>query len=156
MAVSTEDRPRRGLSLEQKIPLLITALLVTLLSLTVAVAHREVESSARVAGDERLERMAIQLSEIVQNAVLQRMSLVREVATHEHVRAVLAGRSAPDDSILDELLGPLAALDDETSRVELLDPSADQECSRILGTLAAEGGLRPSQRDQAQSALQAL
>src|SRR5690606_14649988 len=64
----------RGLSLELKVPLLITALLVVLLSVTVALSYREIEASALTAGDERLERVAMQLAGLVGNAVNARLA----------------------------------------------------------------------------------
>src|SRR5690606_1784169 len=110
-----------GLSLELKVPLLITALLVVLLSVTVALSYREIEASALTAGDERLERVAMQLAGLVENAVNARLADLATAAASDHVRAVVTGRAAPDTARLTEAFASLAAPRDPLRRVVLLD-----------------------------------
>ncbi len=53
---------KRGLSLEQKVPLLMSALLLVVLGLSLAVAYREIRRSSELAMSERVKRLARQLA----------------------------------------------------------------------------------------------
>ena len=64
----------KGMSLEHKVPLLITALLAGLLSLTVTFAYQEVRSSAAAAGMQRLESLAGDLSDILGSSLSTRLA----------------------------------------------------------------------------------
>ncbi len=88
------DGPRRGLSLEYKLPLLIAILLLGLIVIGSVLAYREVRGAAIVANAERLGKVSAQLAELARAGVTQRMALVNDVAGDDHVRALLGG--APD------------------------------------------------------------
>lgn len=152
----------RGLSLEQKVPLLITALLVGFLSLTVAFAYREVRSSALRAEVERLDRLAMQLADSYRSSIAQRVELIEAVADLESIHRFLLGTrfEQPGDSAevaaaLEEIrlqggVRTRAALLDATGRIvqssgsgtrEELQRLLDREWERAdeSGVLAFEG-----------------
>jgi len=91
---------RSGLSLEHRIPLLIIALLVALLSVTLAVAYQEVRRSAVVAAHERMDRTTRELGTLFRNQALGRLAAVTEVAAEPSVReVVISGSEGPDGEV---------------------------------------------------------
>jgi signal transduction histidine kinase len=89
-----ENPARRGMSLEYRIPLLITALLVGLLSVTLLLAYQEVRGSTVVAGQERLARASSQFANLLQSLTSQRLAELDAVAGNETVRAVVLSGAA--------------------------------------------------------------
>lgn len=79
------------------------------------------EASARVAGDERLDRIALQLSELVEGSVVQRADLLAAAASDPLVRTLLLSDVPPDSARLTAVLEELASPSDSVERVEILD-----------------------------------
>jgi signal transduction histidine kinase len=136
---SSEASPR-GLSLEFKLPLLITTLLVVIMSAVVAFAYAEVKQSARAHAPERLRMIAQQLSEMIQPMLAQRAARVREVAADPAVAALLdepgdAARGRAASAALSRLRGA-----SPSSLPVVVWSAQGEEVSRI-GT--AEGAARP-------------
>jgi PAS domain S-box-containing protein len=147
----------RALSIEQKLPLLISALLLATLFVATWAAYAEVRR-ARVDGAHgRLRSTTRELADISQRAIAQRAALIEGVAADTAVRALLrrpgalaltpAGRAA-----VARLATPL----DPTQRVELWDargearvgteplvaPHHAGQARRLLGAAAARGAVR--------------
>jgi signal transduction histidine kinase len=68
------------LSLQYRLPLLISALLVALVLIGSALAYREVRSAAVVAAEQRLERMARQLADLTRRSMGSSLLRTAEVA----------------------------------------------------------------------------
>ena len=86
------DPPRsrpRGLSLERKLPLLITALLAAILAAGVLFAYAEAKQTAVDGAEERLDRVARQLSALTAPTVPARLQELRAGAAHPAVAAFL-------------------------------------------------------------------
>lgn len=96
---------RRVASLEYRLPLLISALLVTLVTIGAVLAYQEVRRLAVVAATERLERVSTQLAELTAQSTTQRLEQMREIAASSAVRSVLStGRmTAEAEAALEEL-----------------------------------------------------
>ncbi|HEX6911968.1 MAG TPA: HAMP domain-containing sensor histidine kinase [Longimicrobium sp.] len=89
---------RRGLSLERKLPLLITALLAVTLAAGVFFAHAEVRQTATRAAQQRLQSVAQQLATLAAPGVPTRLQVMRGLADHPALAARLeapAGPAAP-------------------------------------------------------------
>lgn len=83
-----------GMSLGRKLPLLITALLASVLVAAVLLAYREVRRSAELVAVARLERASGQLAELAGASVSQRAQLLRQAASDSAIqRAVLQPRA---------------------------------------------------------------
>ena len=78
-----------SLSLERKLPLLISVLLVSLASGLTAAGYHEVRQAAELRGIERMQRMTSQLAELSGNSVSQRFATLRTVAADSAVVAYL-------------------------------------------------------------------
>ncbi len=91
MVRNVTDLGRRGLSLERRIPLLIFALLTCLLTATLLAAYQQVHVHALIAGRERLDRAALQISDVVRRTTVNRLRMLSQVADLDPVRAVVAG-----------------------------------------------------------------
>jgi signal transduction histidine kinase len=85
---------RGGLSLERKLPLLITALLVAIMAAGAASAYVEVKQAAVESALERLRVVSEQLAATVAPAAVQRVRTMAEVGGHA---AVLAYLDAPGE-----------------------------------------------------------
>ncbi|MGH7445047.1 MAG: hypothetical protein ACREKM_09230, partial [Longimicrobiales bacterium] len=137
------DRPARGISLELRLPLLITALLLALVAGGAAMAYREVRASAITARAERLERVSRQLASLVETSATNLMADLRP-ATEE-------------SAVLQYVLDPAPASDADAKRalLEHIDLPGDSlpvelwnaEGVAVLGVGAMPAGLSPAQRD---------
>ena len=94
---TTAAGPRlRQLSLEQKLPLLMTAVLVVVLTVSLALTERTLTRSARDAVAVRLARATQQLATSVARGADQRAALQHAVASDSAIRRLL--RSATDSN----------------------------------------------------------
>ena len=98
---------RRGLSLEHKLPLLITLLLVATLGAGLAVAYRQVTTAAVSNATERLAGISAQLSGVVAPSIPQGMVLLTGVAADEALSAYL---DTPDPSRAEPAVAALGRL----------------------------------------------
>ncbi len=83
---------RHGVSLERRLPLLISALLVTLVALGALLAYQEVRRSAVIAAGERLDRVSTELADLTAGSAERRLSSMRRIARMREVRGALAAR----------------------------------------------------------------
>ncbi|HEX5436054.1 MAG TPA: ATP-binding protein [Gemmatimonadaceae bacterium] len=86
-----------GLSLERKLPLLISLLLLLVVGAVLLVTAGEVTRAARTAANERLQRVAHQLASTVQTSTAQYERTLHPLTADTAMRRVLAGGAAPDD-----------------------------------------------------------
>jgi signal transduction histidine kinase len=86
---------RRGLSLEHKLPLLITALLAVTLAAGVFFAHAEVKRTAITAAEGRLRAVANQLSALAATNIPVRQQATRTLASNPALAARLRAPHGP-------------------------------------------------------------
>jgi signal transduction histidine kinase len=86
--------PIHNLSLERKLPLLVTAVLVATLATAVALAYREVRNTAIVAASSRIETVSRQLASSSSESITQRGKLLHDVAQSPAV--LIAAAKAAD------------------------------------------------------------
>lgn len=114
-------RPRRGVSLELRLPLLITALLLALVAGGAALAYREVRASAITARTERLERVSRQLAGLVETSAANLTADLRAATDDDAVlQYVLDPASGSTDQLLD-ILRESVDLPADSLPVELWD-----------------------------------
>ena len=96
---------RRRLSLEQKLPLLMTGVLVIVVATSLALTYQAIAQSAEAAAATRLARVAGQLASSIEGSINQRAALQRRVASDSAVHRVLreSPRTAADGSQPNEL-----------------------------------------------------
>jgi signal transduction histidine kinase len=94
-------------SLRVRLPLLITALLVVVVSTFLWVAHREVEATLVRAGGQRATSAADQVASLIERSSMAGMDNLRRVVTDESIRRYLRH---PTDDARDEALARLAPL----------------------------------------------
>ena len=82
-------RAERTLSLERKLPLLMTGVLVVVLAASLALTYRTLTLAAEDAAATRLLRAARQLASSIESAASQRVALQRTVAADSSIRHVL-------------------------------------------------------------------
>jgi signal transduction histidine kinase len=98
---------RRRLSLELKLPLATTALLVVLLGLYIWIAYEEVAVNARTAAADRNARLASELGALTTNSSAARARLVSRIVNQPGVSNALAtGRFETIDAAFDSLRLP--------------------------------------------------
>jgi signal transduction histidine kinase len=96
--------PRRGLSLEHRLPLLITALLVCSMAAVVLSAWAEVRQAATGAAQERLSRVTQQLALLSAPTIPARLQVMRGTAAHPAIVGYLqAPAGAARNGALDAL-----------------------------------------------------
>ncbi len=110
----------RGLSLEYKVPLLITVLLAAILALSASLAYNEVRSSTLMAANERLQRVALQLAELVQTSVANHQEEVDSISAHPDVVAVLTSGDIIDNPGATEALDEIRSPSDSLLPVDVL------------------------------------
>jgi signal transduction histidine kinase len=113
--VTAPQATARYRSLQYRLPLLITALLLALVAIASLLAYGEVRSSAVMARAERLENIAQQLAAVVETGLANRMRAMGEVAVQPQVRALLRSPQAvaPDTAAVADLFEPLDGGPDE-------------------------------------------
>jgi signal transduction histidine kinase len=145
MTGEAQARPARTLSIEQRLPLVISGLLlVTLLSAGWA-AYAEVKHAALEAASDRLRNATRQLADISASSTAQRMAAMRRAAADTALRAVLqapAGRSLTGAALGVARL--LATPADSSLVVELWDAEGRRHSGtgRPLAPAHAEQGRR--------------
>jgi signal transduction histidine kinase len=95
-----------SLSLERRLPLLISILLVGLAGGLTVAGYHEVRAAAELRGIDRLQRLAAPLAEMAATSTEQRFATLRRVATDSAVIAHLArsdAHTAPDSAALSAL-----------------------------------------------------
>lgn len=101
---------RTGLSLEYKLPLLITGLLVATLSAAIFLGYREVRRAAVENARSRLELIASNLAGILSPTTIARMGSLRQAAAEPDLLAYLEDPTGPRldraRAVLDRLNGP--------------------------------------------------
>jgi signal transduction histidine kinase len=142
MVTPEHARAPRGLSLEQKLPFLITALLVIVLATSLIFAYREMTRSAEVAAGERLQRAARQLATLFQTNLDRRARFMARVAANDTVVRAVTGGSV-DSASLRRVLSTLMTAPDTGLPIELW--TADGRRVLGLGTepSSPEGSQRP-------------
>lgn len=110
---------RQALSLERKLPLLITALLAVILAIAVGIAYREVRRSAEMVAVERLDRASRQLAALAGASIRQRSVLLRRATADPTIRAALIGGRPGTDPAVRRVLDRLLLPSDTTLPVEL-------------------------------------
>jgi signal transduction histidine kinase len=142
------------MSLERKLPLLITAVLVATLATAVALAYREVRHSAEVATAARVQTLSRQLASLVSASTGPRLKLLLEVANTPVVRGATERSAAHDTVALDSTarvavataLHRLVLPNDSTLAIELW--SAD---GQLVDSLGGEPMTALTGNDQRQS-----
>jgi signal transduction histidine kinase len=109
MQIRTGRTARGSLSLERKLPLAITALLVVILAVGVIFAYAEVKRATVGAAEERLQIAATALSDVVSRPIPEAVEGIRKAANDPALRRFLeapveANRAAAD-SALEEMHG---------------------------------------------------
>jgi signal transduction histidine kinase/HAMP domain-containing protein len=119
MASSTSGPRSRALSLERKLPLWISALLLIVVAAAAGASFAEVRDSARRAAEERLRRITRQLAESSENSTAQRMELMRRVAGNARMASLLA--SGADSAIPLDVVEDLVTAPDSSMVFEVRD-----------------------------------
>lgn len=88
------QQPAAELSLERKLPLLISGLLLLVLIVFSWGAYVQVKQSALIAASERLQRLTRQLSDLLATSVAQRSQAMRGVAADSAIHALLRAPGA--------------------------------------------------------------
>jgi signal transduction histidine kinase len=110
-----------SLSLERKLPLLISVLLIGLAGGLTAAGYHEVRQTSELRGIERMQRMTSQLADLSATSMQQRFTLLRAVASDSAVVSYLAGsetEASRDRAIA--ALGGLALTPADTAIVAML------------------------------------
>ena len=124
----------RGLSLETRLPLLITALLFALVLIGSIASYREVRGAAFLSADRRLESAAGQLARVAELGVSRRLTLVEAASADPALtRQLLAPDSLHGDSAAARLREIMVG---DTLAVELLD---------AVGESVAQAGRYPAE-----------
>ncbi len=126
-----QDIPRvRGMSLERKLPLLMTGVLLAILGGGVLLAYREIRSAAIVVSVNRLKQVATSLAAAAATSAPRVSELFRNAARDDAVRGALAARpSRADLRRVSAVLDGLDTPGDSGIRTELR--SAD---GRVIAT----------------------
>src|SRR5512144_458724 len=109
-------RMRRGMSLERRLPLLITALLLLVLGANVILTSHELRRSALIAATAAVQRLEREIVNCGENS--PRRALGLQVAADSAVHRALSGR-APDSAALRAALGRLVAASDSGLPIDL-------------------------------------
>ena len=86
---------RRGLSINRKLPLLITGLLLAVIAAGTWATYREVRRTALDSSMSRLQRAAEQLAGILDQSVANRMTRIGGIGSNPGVQQALAGGPTP-------------------------------------------------------------
>jgi signal transduction histidine kinase len=132
-----------GLSLERKLPLLITALLAVTLAAGVAVAYREVRQAQLDAARERLERVTSQLSALTAPSVTVRRDAMAEAGADPALSGFLADPSPANRAAAAEVLRGLRPPIDSALTKVLMD--RERRPVLVIGTPPAGASARPGQ-----------
>ena len=120
-----------GLSLERKLPLLISALVLAVVMLYSWAAYREVRASAMLSVNERVKRVARQLADISAQTAARRNEMTSALGRSAEILAVLRGGGS--DVLAAERLRSSATPLDSTLTTWVL-ASATGEQQLLIGT----------------------
>lgn len=95
--MSPETRRVKGMSLERKLPLLMTAVLLAILGGGVLLAYREIRSAAIVVSLNRLQEVTASLAAAAGTTAPRISETFRDAARNENLRRALSARPSPDD-----------------------------------------------------------
>jgi signal transduction histidine kinase len=112
---------RRGLSLEHKLPLLITALLAVILAGGLLSAHAEVKASAVHAAEQRLRAVADQLAALAGPGIPARQQGMRALARNPALAARLHAPGGPAPADVEQALQPFRRADTSDLPIVLWD-----------------------------------
>ncbi|HUE77891.1 MAG TPA: ATP-binding protein [Longimicrobiales bacterium] len=117
------DRPMSRLSLQYRLPLLISGLLLVLVLVGSALAYQEVRGAAVMAARERLERVALQLGDLTSRSTADEVGRMRLVARDRDVLPSRLAEGGPlrEDAALDAMRRLVES--DTAPPVEVRDPS---------------------------------
>jgi signal transduction histidine kinase len=129
-----------SLSLERKLPLLISVLLVALAVGLTAAGYHEVKQASEARGVERLERLTSQLAELAGTTTQQRFLALRRVASDSAVVAYLQGAESDSAARIRAAaaLRGLSIASTDTALVAELRPTS--EAIRVATTPEVPGG----------------
>ena len=133
MSVSPANSPQRGLSLERKLPLWISLLLVAVVGSLAWASYTEVRTASVTAAEERLKRFTTQLADLSAASADQRAAVMRAVGSDPLVAAYLTVPTELriDSARLHRLIGPI----DSSLVVEIRDRSGRlRAATATLGT----------------------
>ena len=116
-------RMRRGMSLERRLPLLITALLLLVLGANVILTSHELRRSALIAATAAVQRLEREIVNGGENS--PRRALGLQVAADSAVHRALSGR-APDSAALRAALGRLVAASDSGLPIHLWSAGSER------------------------------
>ncbi|HZO17761.1 MAG TPA: hypothetical protein VFB46_02165, partial [Gemmatimonadaceae bacterium] len=111
-------RPR-SLSLEHKLPLLMTVVLLTVLAASLALTYRTLSRSTEDAARLRLTEAIRQVATTAQNAMRQRARILHEAAHDSTIRAALEASDTTRHAAARQVLARLASPLDSGLPVEL-------------------------------------
>jgi signal transduction histidine kinase/type II secretory pathway pseudopilin PulG len=130
-------RPR-SLSLEHKLPLLMTAVLLAVLAASLALTYRTLSRSTEDAARHRLTQAVAQVAGTAQDAMQQRARLLVVAARDPSIAAVLDARDTSRHDAARQILRRLASPLDSGLPVEVWDARG----ARILSTRPESDSLR--------------
>jgi signal transduction histidine kinase len=141
---------RRGLSLELKLPLVVSALLGAMLLLYLWVAYTNVGTSTAALASEGAARMAFDLGRITATGTSQRAAAFFRVANRPEVKTALRGGNwAPAESTLARLEVrsdsglTVVVLDSLQRAIRFVGKVAPVEMTRRISTAVALASVRP-------------
>lgn len=108
----------KHMSLERKLPLLVTALLVAVLAAAVALAYREVRRVAEIAAVDRLSTASGQLAALAATSTTQRATLLRAASRSLALHRALA-TGTPDTLAVHRVLRRLIVRTDSGLAIQL-------------------------------------
>ena len=130
-------RPR-SLSLEHKLPLLMTAVLLTVLAASLALTYRTLSRNTEDAARHRLAQAIGQVASTAQESMRQRAQIIIDAARNPSIAAVLDARDTSGHASAREILARLSAPQDSGLPIELWNAKGD----RVLSTRPGADSLR--------------
>jgi signal transduction histidine kinase len=109
---------RRGLSLELKLPLAVSAVLTAVLLLYFWIAYTDVTNTSIMATSERAGRLAVEISRFTAFANTQRSAFLSRVANQPQVKSTLRGGPLSE---AEAALAPLRVQPDSALAIVLMD-----------------------------------
>lgn len=89
----------KGLSIGQKLPLVIGALLLSVILALTAAAWVEVRGTARRSAAERLQAVTTQFRDLFAQSIVSQRQLLRPLATHPAIREFIRNAGRPDAAL---------------------------------------------------------
>jgi signal transduction histidine kinase len=136
----TDARPRRGLPLERKLPLVVLALFTIVLAISLAISYFEVRSSAIATTAERLIGLGQTLGTTLEQSTQARLALMRRVARDPAIVAALQSPDQEPSAAASRAWGPLVAT--------ASDSATPPEIWNTLGQPIGQRRLEPAAEQQ--------